>query len=193
MRLTRVSDRLQFMRFERVLDFKLTVEGKYNSWMHKSMTTSALDGQLPRLTVPIDLRPSATVRYWSLEANYFLGSMRAISSSAEAILLGCEIDEALRSSLDVLDNRMSRRHYFDLFSNLCRWEKSIITVLNGATVVELGCGSINPFGLLFLFLMLGAQRAFAFDLDEIQSGPRAAKALADIAAMVLVDPHRFVW
>ena len=154
------------------------------------MTTSALDGQLPRLTVP--KRPTALRNCSLLELGSELlsriqeGDFRA---SAEAILLGCEIDEALRTSLDVFDNRTSRRHYFDMFSNLCAWEESIHTVLKGATVVELGCGSINPFGLLFLFLMVGAERAFAFDLDEIQNVPRATKALADIAAMVLVDPR----
>jgi SAM-dependent methyltransferase len=57
-----------------------------------------------------------------------------------------------------------------------------------ATILDLGCGALNPFGMLFLALMLGARRGIAVDLDEIDNVPRAAKALAELAALLVIDP-----
>jgi SAM-dependent methyltransferase len=58
--------------------------------------------------------------------------------------------------------------------------------------VELGCGSLNPFGTLFLFLMLGARRGVGVDLDAIQDEKVALSALADLAAFLLIDPYRIL-
>jgi SAM-dependent methyltransferase len=60
--------------------------------------------------------------------------------------------------------------------------------LAGATYVEVGCGSLNPFGTLFVFQMLGARRGIAVDLDEIVDLPRACVALAELAGTALLDP-----
>jgi SAM-dependent methyltransferase len=64
--------------------------------------------------------------------------------------------------------------------------------IQNATYVELGCGSLNPFGTLFLFLMLGARRGVAVDLDPIQDEKAALSALADLVAFMLIDPHRIL-
>jgi SAM-dependent methyltransferase len=114
------------------------------------------------------------------------------SNSEHSILLGSELEEALRPAIDVHINRMSRQRCFDLFSNLCEWEESVRGLLRGATVVELGCGSLNPFGLLFVILMAGAQRAIAIDLDGVQDMKRAVKVLADLAGIMLVNPASLV-
>jgi SAM-dependent methyltransferase len=113
----------------------------------------------------------------------------SFSANEGTILLGCEIHKALEVVLDVHNNRLSRRRYRDLFGTFYEFVEPPRPTLKGATIVELGCGSINPYGLLFLFLMLGARRGLAIDLDEIQDVPRAARALADLAAMILIDPR----
>jgi SAM-dependent methyltransferase len=59
-------------------------------------------------------------------------------------------------------------------------------------VVDLGCGALNPYGIGFLFLMLGARRAIVVDLDPIHDPGQAIRALADCAAMMLVDPAQLV-
>ena len=56
-------------------------------------------------------------------------------------------------------------------------------------MLDLGCGALNPFGMVFLSLMLGARRGIAVDLDEIQNVPRALNALAELAAMMAIDPR----
>jgi hypothetical protein len=50
----------------------------------------------------------------------------------------------------------------------------------------------KPIRAAVLFLMLGAKRGIAVDLDSIQDRERALKALADCAAMMLVDPRGLV-
>jgi|GEM_PF-1603378 len=116
----------------------------------------------------------------------------AFSLNEAAILLGSEINEALKDGLEVHNNRFSRRRYRDLFDVFYTSVQSLFPVLHGATIVDLGCGSINPYGLLFLFLLLGARRGVALDLDEIQDLPRAVRALADLSAKMLIDPQEVV-
>ena len=78
---------------------------------------------------------------------------------------------------------------FGLFQELLKYSHF---KLDEATIIDLGCGSINPYGFLFLFLMLGAKRGIAIDLDEIQNVPKAVQALADCAAMMLINPRGLV-
>jgi SAM-dependent methyltransferase len=106
------------------------------------------------------------------------------------VVLGNQLQDALASALDIHRNRMSRRCYRDvgILPQLALLDLS----LDGATVVDVGCGSRNPYGVLFLLLMLGARRGVAIDLDPIQDRERAVKALAECAAMMLVDPHGLV-
>ena len=115
-----------------------------------------------------------------------------IGASDATILLGCEIHQALEVVLDVHNNRLSGRRYSDLFGAFYEYVRPLRPRLDGATIVELGCGSINPYGLLFLFLMLGGRRGIAIDLDEIQDMPRAVRALADLSAKMLIHPEEIV-
>ena len=108
------------------------------------------------------------------------------------IVSGYQIQTALQRALDVHNNRVSRKRYQDLFSTFTYHTRAVQPRIEQATVLDLGCGSINPFGFLFLFLMLGAQRGVAIDLDPIQDITSAVKALADCAAMMLVDPSQLV-
>lgn len=115
----------------------------------------------------------------------------AFNRDEESVLLGCELQYALRDVLDVSRNRWSRRRYREQFefypSFLDPWP-----ALDGATVLDLGCGALNPYGASFMFLMMGARRGIAVDLDEILDVSRAVRALADLAAMMLIDPKSII-
>jgi hypothetical protein len=117
------------------------------------------------------------------------GSFRANDS---AILLGYEILDALPAALNVHNNPFSVRRYRDLFNAYYETVGPPYPVLDGRTIVELGSGSINPYGFLFLFLMLGAHRGIAVDLDEIQDIPKALKFLAALTARMLIDPREVI-
>ena len=116
----------------------------------------------------------------------------SFNSNEAAILLGCEILEALPLALNVHNNRLSVRRYSDLFGAFYEFVGPPRPRLDGATIVDLGCGSLNPYGLLFLFLMLGGRRGIAIDLDEIEDMPRAVRALADLSARMLIHPEEII-
>jgi SAM-dependent methyltransferase len=98
----------------------------------------------------------------------------------------------LKRALDLHNNRFSLRRYRDLFDSFHRYVGPPLPPLEGATVVDLGCGSLNPFGFLFLLLMLGARRGICIDLETIHDWHGAAKALAALAADMLIAPERVV-
>lgn len=113
-------------------------------------------------------------------------------ASEEAILLALELNGELEQSLDLHNNRFSLRRYRDLFDSFYRYVGPPAPPLEAATIVDLGCGSLNPFGFLFVLLMLGARRGIAIDLETIHDWPRAANALAEVAATLLIAPDRIV-
>ena len=147
-------------------------------------------GMLHRRQTPV---PPETLRTATLEevAGEVLARIRtgAFSETEQGILLGLSIEDALRSALNVHNNRFSLRRFRDLFGSLYEQIPPESADLDGATVVDLGCGSMNPFGFLFPLLMLGARRGVAIDLDEVEDWTRATTALADIAAEALLAPE----
>jgi SAM-dependent methyltransferase len=60
--------------------------------------------------------------------------------------------------------------------------------LRDATVVELGCGSVNPLGALLVHLLAGAREVHGFDLDPPQDLAAATRALARLATYMLANP-----
>ena len=108
------------------------------------------------------------------------------------ISLGCQMQDALRTALDTYYNRVSREYYCNMFSCFAALVTDTHVHLDKATIVDLGCGSVNPYGLLFLFLLLGAERGIAIDLDQIQNESRAVQALADCASMLLINPEGII-
>lgn len=101
--------------------------------------------------------------------------------------LGYELEARLREQLDLHNNRFSTRRYRDLYHNLFGRVKDKPS-LKGATVVDMGCGGVNPFGLLTLFTTLGARRGIALDLDSIYDGGIAVRAAADVVKTMLTEP-----
>jgi len=110
-------------------------------------------------------------------------------TDADLVLAG-QFQHSLEVALDVHGNRFSARRYYDLLRPI------LATVprsrIQGATVVDLGCGSLNPFAFSFLFLMLGAERTYAIDIDPVQDMGRAVKALATCASWFLIDSKRIL-
>ncbi|HET6203094.1 MAG TPA: methyltransferase domain-containing protein [Planctomycetota bacterium] len=105
-------------------------------------------------------------------------------------ILGDLLQQELEAAFDYHNNRYGPRRYYDLL-------RPVLAVLPrsrfaGATVVDLGCGSVNPFAFTFLLLSIGAERAYGVDIDPIQDWPRAAKALATCAAWMLVASRRLL-
>jgi SAM-dependent methyltransferase len=90
--------------------------------------------------------------------------------------------------LDLPGNRLSRRKLRDHLANSCRVLLRDRIPVEGMTVVELGCGSLHPLGVVFQFVILGAAAGIGVDLDTPQSLQISARALAHAAALALMGP-----
>jgi SAM-dependent methyltransferase len=106
------------------------------------------------------------------------------------LVLAEQLGQLLAGKLDVHLNRFSAQRHHDLLSPI--FAHLTPADLKGATVVDLGCGALNPFAFSFLLLMLGAERAYAIDLEPIQNVEIAARALATAAVWLLLEPKRIL-
>jgi SAM-dependent methyltransferase len=106
------------------------------------------------------------------------------------LVVASQLQDLLDRSLDVHLNRFSRRRLIDTtHAVFARYPPDSFV---DATVVDLGCGSLNPFSFAFLFLLLGAKRAYAVDLEPIQDPARAARALVQVAGWLLSDSRGLI-
>jgi len=87
------------------------------------------------------------------------------------------------------NDRFSRQRLMNNFKFLFMIDELKASHIPGTTVVELGCGGMNPLARLLVFLMLGAKQAIGYDLDDIQDPHMASLYLARSAAWVLMDPE----
>jgi SAM-dependent methyltransferase len=110
--------------------------------------------------------------------------------TSAAAVLGQQLHESLSAVLDIHENRFAARRYADLLRPILDRMKP--AQFSGATVVDIGCGSLNPFAFGFLLLLLGAERAYAIDLEPIQDVALAVRALATAATWLLVDSRRIL-
>lgn len=101
-------------------------------------------------------------------------------------LLGA-LDLELEPWACVHENRRSAKWICDLFHAYTRSPEHL-PPLADSVVVELGCGSANPLSLLLVFLLLGAKRGIAVDLDQVADHRLASRALSRIASYMLTDP-----
>lgn len=102
------------------------------------------------------------------------------------LVVASQLQDMLERGLDVHLNRFSRRRLIDTTHAV--FAAYPPESFRDATVVDLGCGSLNPYAFGFLFLLLGARKAYAVDLDPIQDPGRAARALVQVAGWLLSDP-----
>jgi SAM-dependent methyltransferase len=102
------------------------------------------------------------------------------------------LDLQIERSVDVPRNRLSRACLRDLFCSYTffpQWNRFPVA---GQTVVELGCGSLNPLSLLLLYVLAGARRGIGVDLDPVQDVQLATRALCRTASYMLLDPRLVV-
>jgi tetratricopeptide (TPR) repeat protein len=113
------------------------------------------------------------------------------SRSVQTVMLAQELAETLQDAVEANENRFSITNLHNLF-----WGSYGVletkTQLRDATVLEMGSGSHNPFSLVFLYLMLGAKRAFANDLEEMQHPARVFRAMARAADVLMTDAKRVI-
>lgn len=94
--------------------------------------------------------------------------------------------ELRRGGEGVVDNRFGRAYYQWAFATFPGDQ------IDGSVCVELGCGSQNPFALSMLYLLLGARRVMAVDLEPAQDERYAAWGVAELASMMATDPRLLV-
>lgn len=141
---------------------------------------------LYRPTASQDLR-RVTLAELSAELLARLEAGKAYEGTEE-LLLGEQLSQLLDDRLDVHLNRFSAARHRDLLEPIL--ERLRPGDLRDTTVVDLGCGSLNPFAFAFLLLMLGAGRAHTVDPEPVQSMPVALRALPRVAAWLLLEPGR---
>jgi len=114
-----------------------------------------------------------------------------IANSEQRVALGLELQERLSERLEVHLNRFS---VTSLQERFYRFYKGIEPKpkIRRASILDLGCGSHNPLGFLFIFIMLGARLAIGVDLDKVQNAARAFRAMARSAKILKNDPSRII-
>ncbi|MBK8978313.1 MAG: methyltransferase domain-containing protein [Planctomycetes bacterium] len=156
------------------------------------------EGGLPAWAVPRPLPPripelaEADLRRLAAAVAWRVAEPPPGGLPASALKACCDLHDVLTVCLDVHDNRWSPRRYADLFATYGTPIEAHGRELRGATVVDLGCGVVNPLGFGFLLLMLGARRCLAIEESPLANPARAARGLADLAASMLVDPAAIV-
>lgn len=113
-----------------------------------------------------------------------------VPASDADLVIASQLQDRMDDLLDVHLNRFSRRRLIDT-SHEFFWHIRPPS-LEGATVVDLGCGSLNPYAFGFLLLLLGAKKAYAIDLEPVQDERRAVRALIQVASWLLLDAKRLI-
>ncbi len=146
-------------------------------------------GSLTPLHQPTPVRGLNTVSLVDLSSE-LLSRLAAGATYGGYVLLAEQLKQLLTSVVDVHENRFSPTRYRDqlqpILSRLRPGE------LKGGTVVDLGCGSLNPFTFSFLLLAIGAERAHAVDIEPIQNLKVATQALATAASWMLLDSAKIL-
>jgi SAM-dependent methyltransferase len=112
-----------------------------------------------------------------------------LTEQQSAIHTAGELKDFLGVRLELHNYRFARTRYRDLLW-IVRNGVPADFRFKGSTIVDIGCGSWNPWGMSFLYLMLGAAKAYAIDLDPVIDPSRAARGLAELASIMLTNPKR---
>jgi len=89
-------------------------------------------------------------------------------------------------------NRFSRTRVASIAGMLAPEVENGSLRLEGATVVDLGCGSIHPLGPSLLHVLCGAKLAVGIDLDRPQDTAASSRALLRLALACLAAPEHVV-
>ncbi len=104
------------------------------------------------------------------------------------IALLTELRDACDDRVEVQQNRLSIVNMRNHARVLQRCLQQHAVPLRGATHLDLGCGSINPYGRMFTHLLFGAERGLCLELDPVQDMRQAVRFLARLAGAALLDP-----
>lgn len=94
--------------------------------------------------------------------------------------------ELRRRAEAIIDNRFGRAYFQWAFATFPG------DGVEGKVCVDLGCGSQNPLALSMLYLLLGAGRTLAVDIDPPQDERYVAWGVAEVASMMASDPRLLV-
>jgi SAM-dependent methyltransferase len=108
------------------------------------------------------------------------------------ILPADAVVEHLGKAVDVHWNRFSMQRQCDLFWMFVLGVNPPGPPIEGEVYLDLGCGSIHPYGFGMLMCLLGAKQSIAVDLAKPQDVPRAVRNLARLADWLLQNPKRLV-
>lgn len=117
---------------------------------------------------------------------------------AAGVDLGFDVDQlgVLSIESELAGNVLGNRFACARVAMLASMAEPLVSAgklrIEGATVVELGCGSINPLGTLLLHVLCGAAAAHGFDLDPPQDVRSAVRVLARLASHMLCMPKLLV-
>jgi SAM-dependent methyltransferase len=113
-------------------------------------------------------------------------------TSNDLITLLSKLQNQLDHKLDVFNNRFSFKWLQGLFyGNYLYWQKYDIPIAN-ATYIDMGCGAINPFGFMFLLLMLGAKKCICVEPDPLQDPVYILQNMAKIFPKILTNSERII-
>jgi len=105
-------------------------------------------------------------------------------------LLGIEIEVRTESPW----NRFSRTRVASIAGLLAPAIEDGSLQMEGATVLDLGCGSIHPLGPSLLHVLCGAKLAIGVDLDPPQDPVAASRVMCRLALAMLAAPeHVMPW
>ena len=156
-------------------------------------SSSLPDGALRRLAgAASDRLANTSTRDLVLELRARLAkgdfSLDATDLADQLGLLGLEIEVRTESTW----NRFSRTRVSAIAGMLAPEVENGSLRLEGATVVDLGCGSIHPFGPSMLHVLCGAKLAVGIDLDRPQDLASSSRALLRLALACLAAPEHVV-
>jgi SAM-dependent methyltransferase len=114
-----------------------------------------------------------------------------IGTDERPITWADELTQLMADQLDIHENRFSIRRLRDFFWTFYS-SVHVRPQITNASFLDIGSGSHNPLALGMLFVLLGARRAYAADLEPIQDEKRAATALARVADVLLTQAGRLV-
>ena len=98
------------------------------------------------------------------------------------------LSDELRRRADVIENRLAPRHLINFFGFTHYCTANFGLPMAGAVYLDVGCGSIQPFGRMFAHVLAGARTAYCLELDPVQDPVEAVSYLARVVEAVVIDP-----
>ena len=98
------------------------------------------------------------------------------------------LKDILVSKLNNKSWRLSPLSQIDTFSFINYARRNYGLSLNNTNVVDIGSGSVNPYGRMFTHILAGANRCYCFEPEPIYNEILAIKALADIFDCCINNP-----